>query len=866
MRIELYNNILKNIPEPIEIPCFNTKGKLIIVLIEYRIMDEIQWVINAALRVYQPEEIGFAIVHGTDNANYINDKYSNWKNILLVNTGHSNLNRGTYSALLKMPQLWENFLNWEHALIYQTDALLIRKIDDIYFNYDYIGSPWTQSNQCAPYCGGNGGFSLRRIKAMIEKCERFRNTVFEQIHRGNEDIFFCSFKDYKYPPINSALHKSFAVERVKHPQPVGCHQIRYCWDMNNNEFDTFIKYLKDNLIDNNKTIRNIKTLEEASTLSIFDLTKDSISLYINDKNKKKSKKYITTFNNRKTKKNKLSNVITYNPNECTEILEKLRNKQNVYTFDLYLKNIEKNNWVIDCKNDYQILLCENDNPDSVVKTYNIQQFHQAHIHKKKEGVKYYTDNDYVYIIFYPGYEEGGKSMSDVNAPWGNHWNHCSKLPKHGAVILKSYKNINKEKLNNYDTTNAIIKPNNNVPQKPIPVVDKRSEEEKIKDFLIKYKLEDSKYNILIYDLFSGVGYYNQMFSLEIAIYWAYTSNRHLIINQRHPLVACGKPMREMGSLIDYISNNFEKYLPHGFTWNTYTDCTPCNINEINTKCKMSNCVFIDKELDKENNKDDIKEFTHFRTQISSEYLDNLYDSKVKIVSFNKSNASRIFMNFYTTKDKYKIMNDITLSLSNYNDTLTNVYNNIKERMKYKRYISIHLRFGDYHKSVDSISSSNEEIKKNLYTWLEKNNTTNKLPIGIMTDRKDNPFFNELKEKYDIFFIDEQITDDDKIVLKEKYKEIYNADFLIQKKICEDADIFIGSQGSTVSTHIQYINYLNGKPYELYTHIKSAAFDNDELMFKVDNSKKWSWKQKNYLGGHPVSWSLFFNDNIIRNKV
>ena len=31
MRIELYNNILKNIPEPKEIPSFNTKGKLIIV-------------------------------------------------------------------------------------------------------------------------------------------------------------------------------------------------------------------------------------------------------------------------------------------------------------------------------------------------------------------------------------------------------------------------------------------------------------------------------------------------------------------------------------------------------------------------------------------------------------------------------------------------------------------------------------------------------------------------------------------------------------------------------------------------------------------------------------------------------------------
>ena len=57
VRKNMYNDMLKSIPAPENIPEFNTEGKLIICLIEYRIMDEIEWVINAMLRVYDSKEI-----------------------------------------------------------------------------------------------------------------------------------------------------------------------------------------------------------------------------------------------------------------------------------------------------------------------------------------------------------------------------------------------------------------------------------------------------------------------------------------------------------------------------------------------------------------------------------------------------------------------------------------------------------------------------------------------------------------------------------------------------------------------------------------------------------------------------------------
>ena len=74
MRIPSYNDVIKRIPSPTYIPKFNTSGKLIICLVEYRIMDEIDYVINAMLRVYGQEEIGFSIVHGTTNHDYLVEK------------------------------------------------------------------------------------------------------------------------------------------------------------------------------------------------------------------------------------------------------------------------------------------------------------------------------------------------------------------------------------------------------------------------------------------------------------------------------------------------------------------------------------------------------------------------------------------------------------------------------------------------------------------------------------------------------------------------------------------------------------------------------------------------------------------------
>jgi hypothetical protein len=98
-------------------------------------------------------------------------------------------------------------------------------------------------------------------------------------------------------------------------------------------------------------------------------------------------------------------------------------------------------------------------------------------------------------------------------------------------------------------------------------------------------------------------------------------------------------------------------------------------------------------------------------------------------------------------------------------------------------------------------------------------------------------------------------------LSKKYPNTIVAEFIVQKYILENSAYFIGSQGSTVSVHINYMNYLNKKNHEMYTHSNNINYDAKTLMIKKMKDKKNGWSKRGYSGGHPTSWSFFFEDNI-----
>ena len=367
-------------------------------------------------------------------------------------------------------------------------------------------------------------------------------------------------------------------------------------------------------------------------------------------------------------------------------------------------------------------------------------------------------------------------------------------------------------------------------------------------------------NHLVYDLFSGVGFCNQLFSLETAIYLANITNRKLILLIKYPLCHCGSSSWQYGTFMDFFSDDYLKYLPHGIE--IYYGSVPTEYNNILSNKEKTNKVifgnkfsqigFIDKNiltLYKNNiNHSTIKNFLNGRTP---RILD-LSKWTHEYVYITESNASRCFSNFLTSTDNYQLMSNICESLTCLHESFYSIFSELSRPNKYT---SIHFRFGDTRLSTKVVNSRCKDDISHVLQILEKHKKCNN-QIVIMADRKDTLYLSNINNSIDanITFTEDIIKDVD---FSTYFPNITNksvVQFLLQKYICEKADVFIGYEGSTVSHHIQYINYIQNKPYQYYTH-KDIVHNPDEC----------SWYINGVCGGG-IGWKLFFPDNIFLNKL
>jgi len=131
----------------------------------------------------------------------------------------------TYSQLIVNPDFYREFKDYSHILICQTDAVVLRP--DLQYwiekEYDYIGAPWPKGWQlklttkdvdidegitCHAFVG-NGGLSLRNIKACIKLIEEFPDIHMTWTKSGHaEDLFFSLVGsisiDFRIPNIRIA--------------------------------------------------------------------------------------------------------------------------------------------------------------------------------------------------------------------------------------------------------------------------------------------------------------------------------------------------------------------------------------------------------------------------------------------------------------------------------------------------------------------------------------------------------------------------------------------------------------------------------------------------------------------------------------
>jgi len=362
----------------------------------------------------------------------------------------------------------------------------------------------------------------------------------------------------------------------------------------------------------------------------------------------------------------------------------------------------------------------------------------------------------------------------------------------------------------------------------------------IKPKNILEKKSSAKY--LIYHLFSGVGFYNQLFSLETAIYLANITNRKLILIIQNPLCHCGHASWDYGYLLNYFNDDYLEFLPNGIE--VYYRQAPTKIrniikSDVCSKIKFadrfSNLVMIDPEHNSKLFSNKIKLFCNNRKQ---QFIDfkNLQEEYIYI---DKSNASRCFYNFFTTKENYLLMSKICNSLRYLNNNITKRYTNNTNFD-----VAIHFRLGDHHKGIDNINKHSIKHKDSLF------NTLSNLPdlkkIVIMSDRKDGEILDLIKKKFEnVTFTDELVKD----ISVEDIKNTSVIKFLIQKDICVKSKYFIGTTGSTVSNYIQYLRYLNNKDYNHYTRL---------TLYK--STSDYSWNSNN-MHGLSISWAYFWPDNI-----
>lgn len=217
---------------------FSPSSHLETVLIEYRKLPHMEFIIRNTILMLG-NDWSHTVVCGETNKMWMEELCDSIsKNIRVIVSNHNKMDRNIYSTMLTQKSFWEQF-NGEKLLIYQEDSCIFHNNYQAFLKYDYIGAPWKQtktSNQNELV--GNGGFSLRTKKVMIDICKQFpiKNHKISKENNSYQKQF-----DFSLPPEdryfsevmiqqkigNLASYdeaKNFSQESVKSDNSFGGHQ------------------------------------------------------------------------------------------------------------------------------------------------------------------------------------------------------------------------------------------------------------------------------------------------------------------------------------------------------------------------------------------------------------------------------------------------------------------------------------------------------------------------------------------------------------------------------------------------------------------------------------------------------------------
>lgn len=359
---------------------------------------------------------------------------------------------------------------------------------------------------------------------------------------------------------------------------------------------------------------------------------------------------------------------------------------------------------------------------------------------------------------------------------------------------------------------------------------------------------NSEDNILIFDLFSGVGFCNQLFSLETAVYLANISNRHLVLCVRFPLSHCGRVDWEYGFFPNFFPQ-LDATVSQGITvikgktgHDFVAEENVSNVVEVANENWFSRVLFQD-----ETYLGEAPPAVQGGRPLSSLVLSDFEDHYA--IKISHSNASRLFTNFLTNLSRYEEMNRVARALSLLPTELTELVKSIELP---KQFAAVHFRFGDTKRPKEDIDKTFEEYKRHFD--LEALSRMG-LPLLVMADRKDGEFLRELDKHQ----LDYQFTGDLTRTVSESYQPTFTKcsdksviDFLLEKIICEKASMFYANYGSTVSAHINYQRFLSGVgAINQFCNRIDPPSEDGKLSF-ADHAEQ----------GPGIGWRAFWTDNVL----
>jgi tetratricopeptide (TPR) repeat protein len=222
------------------------------VIVENRNHPLLEFAIKNTL-LFTPDEVGLQIFCTSDNVDFVKNIVKNIDNTkIAVLANMPKIEPDIYSRLLKNPSFWESIPS-EKILIFQYDTILTEPLDLNWFEYPYLGAPWSKEDMIEEfflyYAGdnhkplsrkqsvelrramnrkvqdscrsgfGNGGLSIRNKQVMLDICHRYPDNS-----SYPEDLYF-SYHVYNnvetIPDLDVA--KKFCTETWFCPESIGVH-------------------------------------------------------------------------------------------------------------------------------------------------------------------------------------------------------------------------------------------------------------------------------------------------------------------------------------------------------------------------------------------------------------------------------------------------------------------------------------------------------------------------------------------------------------------------------------------------------------------------------------------------------------------